>query len=285
MQRIRSNFEEAVLFVVATPIGNLSELSPRAVEVLKSVDFICSEDTRTTSLLLKQFGIEKPFLSCHQHNEQEASEKIISMLKQNKKAALTSDAGYPGISDPGAILIRHCIENDIAVSVVNGANALIPALIGSGLCADHFYFHGFLPGNESERIREIERLKDKSETMIFYEAPHRIALTMKNLLQVLGERKVCIAREITKIYEEYLRGFLSEFADFDFSSIKGEMVIVIEGNTNSPTLTDEDILSLLRQEIEAGMRVSDAVKKISETYSLRKNRVYPLAMKLNKNDF
>lgn len=284
MQRIRSNFEEAVLYVVATPIGNLAELSPRAVDVLKSVDFICSEDTRTTALLLKPFGIEKPFVSCHQHNEQQASEKIVAMLKTNKKAALTSDAGYPGISDPGAILIRHCIENDIAVSIINGANAFIPALIGSGLCTDHFYFHGFLPAKESERIREIEKVKDKTETMIFYEAPHRIASTMQNLFHVLGDRKACIAREITKLYEEYLRGSLSEFIDFDFSSVKGEMVVVVEGNSVQPTLSDEEILSLIKQEIEAGTRFSDAVKKISETYALKKNRVYQLAVQWNKKN-
>lgn len=282
MNRIKSNFSEAILFVVATPIGNLKELSPRAIEVLNQVDLICSEDTRTTASLLSNFNISKPYLSYHQHNEQEASEKIIALLKENKKIALTSDAGYPGISDPGSILIKHCIDNDIAVSIINGANAFIPALVGSGLDTTHFYFHGFLSSKESEKIKEIEELKNKKETMIFYESPHRIEETIKDLHKVLGKRKISIAREITKIHEEYIRGSLDEFASFDFSSIKGEMVVVVEGNKEIKLLTDEDIKNLLIQELNEGKSVKDAVKSVSETYSLKKNSVYQIATTLKK---
>ncbi len=281
MNRKKSNFSEAILYVIATPIGNLKEFSPRAIEILKEVDLICSEDTRTTQSLLLNFDIHKNYLSYHEHNEQEQSQKIIKLLKENKKIALTSDAGYPGISDPGSILIKHCIENDIAVSIINGSNAFVPALIGSGLDTKHFYFHGFLNSKESERKKEIEELKNKKETMIFYESPHRIEATLKNLYSILGNRKVSIARELTKIHEEYIRGELKEFDNFDFSSLKGEMVIVVEGNKEIKVLLEKDIIILLQEEIKNGASIKDAVKIISETYSLKKNYVYQLATSIN----
>ena len=280
MKRIKSNFQESVLYVIATPIGNLKELSPRAIEIFNEVDLICSEDTRTTASLLHNFNISKPFISYHQHNEQEASEKIISLLKENKKIALTSDAGYPGISDPGSILIKHCIDNDIAVSIVNGANAFIPALVGSGLDTTHFYFHGFLSSKESERKKELEQEANRKETMIFYESPHRIEDTIRNMREILGNRLISIAREITKIHEEYIRGTLDEFINFDFSSLKGEMVVVVEGNKEIKLLTDDDIISLIKEEIKEGKSVKDAVKDISKNYSLKKNYVYSLAMSI-----
>ena len=280
MNRVKSNFSDALLYVVATPIGNLKELSPRAIEVLSDADIICSEDTRTTGSLLANFGINKPSISYHKYNEQEASPKIIELLKEGKKIALTSDAGYPGISDPGSILIKHCIENDIAVSIINGANAFIPALVGSGLDTTHFYFHGFLASKESEKKKELEELKNKKETMIFYESPHRIEETINDLRLVLGNRNISIAREITKIHEEYIRGSLDEFKDFDFSTIKGEMVIVVEGNKEVKLLTDEDIISLIKNELNEGKSLKDAVKEISSSYSLKKNYVYSLAMSI-----
>ena len=283
MNRNKPNFSDSILYIVSTPIGNLKELSPRAIEVFNEVDLICSEDTRTTSSLLSNFDIKnKKFLSYHEHNEQEQSQKIISLLNEGKKIALTSDAGYPGISDPGSILIRHCIDNDIAVSVINGANAFIPALIGSGLDTTHFYFHGFLSSKYQEKKKEIEELKNKKETMIFYESPHRIEETIHLLNEVLGNRKVSIARELTKIHEEYIRGSLDEFKDFDFSSIKGEMVIVIDGNKEIKLLTDEDIISLLKDEIDKGSSIKDAIKNISQNYSLKKNYVYQLANSIKK---
>lgn len=282
INRIKSNFQDAILYVIATPIGNLKEFSPRAIEILNSVDLICSEDTRTTSSLLSNFSINKPYLSYHQHNEQEASEKIISILKENKKVALTSDAGYPGISDPGSILIKHCIENDIAVSIINGSNAFIPALVGSGLDTTHFYFHGFLSSKESEKKKEIEELKNKKETMIFYESPHRIQETLHDLYLILGNRKISLAREITKLHEEYIRGNLQDFENFDYQSIKGEMVIVLEGNKEIKVLTDKDILLLINDEINQGKSLKDAVKTISENYSLKKNYVYSLATSNSK---
>lgn len=280
MQRVKSNFQDRILYIIATPIGNLKELSPRAIEIFKEVDIICSEDTRTTSSLLHHFNISKPFISYHQHNEQEASEKIIDLYKEHKKIALTSDAGYPGISDPGSILIKHCIDNDIAVSIINGANAFIPALIGSGLDTNHFYFHGFLSSKENERKKELEQEINRKETMIFYESPHRIENTIQNMFDILGDRMISIARELTKIHEEYIRGSLKEFVNFDFSTLKGEMVIIVEGNKEIKSLTDEDIKNLIKEELKDGKSIKDAVKEVSQNYSLKKNYVYSLAMNL-----
>ncbi|MDD6302663.1 MAG: 16S rRNA (cytidine(1402)-2'-O)-methyltransferase [Bacillales bacterium] len=283
MKRIKS-FEQndAILFVVATPIGNLKEFSPRAIETLNSVDYVASEDTRTTSSLLLQFNIHKPSISYHEHNEQEASEKIIKLLKEGNSIALTSDAGYPGISDPGSILIKKCIENDIAVSVINGSNAFIPALIGSGLDTSHFYFNGFLASKQSTRKRELEELKSRKETIIFYESPHRIKDTLSDMYEILGNRSVSIAREITKLHEEYIRGTLKELSELDPSTLKGEMVIIVEGNKEIKVLTEDDIKTLLLDEIKKGASIKDAVKEISSSYSLKKNIVYEIATRLIK---
>ena len=282
MQRIKSFEHNAILYVVATPIGNLKELTPRAQEILSSVDYIASEDTRTTFSLLKQFNISKPSISCHEHNEQEASEKIVSLLKEGKSIALTSDAGYPGISDPGAILIKHCIENDIAVSIINGANAFIPALVGSGLDTTHFYFHGFLNSKKSTRRRELEENKGRKETMIFYESPHRIQETLIDMYETLGNREVSIAREITKLHEEYIRGKLKELIEIDSSTLKGEMVIVVEGNKEVKVLTEDDIKGLLEEELNQGKTLKDAIKEVSKAYSLKKNLVYDIATSLKR---
>ena len=282
MQRIKSFESGAILYVVATPIGNLKELTPRAIEVLNSVDYVASEDTRTTALLLSKFNISKPSIACHEHNEQEASTRIISLLQEGKNIALTSDAGYPGISDPGAILIKHCIENDIPVSIINGANAFIPALVGSGIDTTHFYFHGFLNSKKSTRRRELEENKTRKETMIFYESPHRIDETLIDMYEVLGNRECSIAREITKLHEEYIRGKLSELINIDSSTLKGEMVVVIEGNKEVKMLTEEDIKHLLEEEIKAGKSIKDAIKEVSLTYSLKKNIVYDIATSLKR---
>ena len=282
MQRIKSFEHNAILYVVATPIGNLKELTPRAQEILSSVDYIASEDTRTTFSLLKQFNISKPSISCHEHNEQEASVKIVSLLKEGKSIALTSDAGYPGISDPGAILIKHCIENDISVSIINGANAFIPALVGSGLDKTHFYFHGFLNSKKSTRRRELEENKGRKETMIFYESPHRIQETLIDMYETLGNREVSIAREITKLHEEYIRGKLKELIEIDSSTLKGEMVIVVEGNKEVKVLTEDDIKGLLEEELNQGKTLKDAIKEVSKAYSLKKNLVYDIATSLKR---
>jgi 16S rRNA (cytidine1402-2'-O)-methyltransferase len=283
MKRIKSfEQQQGMLYLVATPIGNLKELSPRAQEILSQVDFIASEDTRTTANLLSQFNISKPSIACHEHNEQEASQKIISLIKEGKQVAMTSDAGYPGISDPGSILVKNCIQEDIPVSIINGSNAFIPALVGSGLDTTHFYFHGFLPSKSTDRRKELEELKNRRETMIFYESPHRIGETLNDLYQILGNRDVSIAREITKLHEEYIRGKLSELIEIDVTTLRGEMVIVVSGNKEIKVLSEEDIKELLMQEINEGHSLKDAIKEVSSSYSLKKNIVYDIAMQIKK---
>ena len=214
--RIR-NFDEdkSILYLVATPIGNMSEMSPRALEILKSVAVIGCEDTRNSGKLLNYFGITNKLISCHEHNEEQASDILLKYLENGDNIAYISDAGYPGISDPGSRLVKRALDKDYKVSVVSGSNAMITALLGSGLDTTHFYFHGFLVSKHSIRIKELDKLKNKEETLIFYESPHRIKDTLKDLLDILGNRKACIARALTKRFEEYIRDDLENLNKID----------------------------------------------------------------------
>ena len=251
MKRIKSYENNLpICYLVATPIGNLKDISSRALEVLKNVDYIASEDTRTTSNLLSYFGINKPMISYHEHNEQESSTKLIDLLKQGKSIAITSDAGYPGISDPGAIIVKHCIENDIPVSIIPGANAFLPALIGSGLDNNHFY-----------------------------ETPHRIKETLNDLLTYFPNRKMSLVREITKLHEEYIYGTINEIAQIDESTLKGEMVIVIEGNKRKEEYTEEELIEMLNKLISNGLSLKEASKELANELNLKKNYLYQLGLK------
>ena len=280
MKRIKSYENNLpICYLVATPIGNLKDISSRALEVLKNVDYIASEDTRTTSNLLAYFGINKPMISYHEHNEQESSTKLIDLLKQGKSIAITSDAGYPGISDPGAIIVKHCIENDIPVSIIPGANAFLPALIGSGLDNNHFYFHGFLPSNPSARKKELEQLTNLTCTLIFYESPHRIKETLNDLLTYFPNRKMSLVREITKLHEEYIYGTINEIAQIDESTLKGEMVIVIEGNKIKEEYTEEELIEMLNKLISNGLSLKEASKELANELNLKKNYLYQLGLK------
>lgn len=267
------------LFVVSTPIGNLSEMTPRAIETLKSVAFIASEDTRNTKNLCQHFGINTPLISCHEHNEAIEVDKIIQALEDNRDVALTSDAGFPGISDPGQLVIAKVLDAGYKVVVISGPCALINALVGSGLPTDHFYFHGFLSHKNSEKRKELEKLIDKEETMIFYEAPHRIVDTLEIMSKVLGPREACIARELTKKFEEYIKGTLNELLDIAISrQLKGEMVIVIHGGEKKEraTLSSFEVVDKVNELIEQGMSTRDAIRKVSEVYGINKNEVYQL---------
>ena len=280
MKRIKSYENNLpICYLVATPIGNLKDISSRALEVLKNVDYIASEDTRTTSNLLAYFGINKPMISYHEHNEQESSTKLIDLLKQGKSIAITSDAGYPGISDPGAIIVKHCIENDIPVSIIPGANAFLPALIGSGLDNNHFYFHGFLPSKPSARKKEFEQLTNLTCTLIFYESPHRIKETLNDLLTYFPNRKMSLVREITKLHEEYIYGTINEIAQIDESTLKGEMVIVIEGNKIKEEYTEEELIEMLNKLISNGLSLKEASKELANELNLKKNYLYQLGLK------
>ena len=277
MKRIKSfDNSHPVLYLIATPIGNLSEFSPRALETIKEMDLIGAEDTRNTGDLLNKFGIKKSLFSLREHNEIEASEYLIKQIKEGKKVAYMSDAGYPGISDPGYLLTKLALENDIAVSVISGPSAFISALVSSGLDTSHFYFHGFLSPKENEAKTELEELKDKKETLIFYESPHRINQTLEVLLEVLGDRKTSLHRELTKLNEENIVGHLSELVSLDESTLKGEMVLIIEGNKDNKSLSKQEIIDKVNYFISKNMSKKDAIEVVSEIYGVRKNLIKDL---------
>jgi 16S rRNA (cytidine1402-2'-O)-methyltransferase len=276
------NFEgtSPLLYLIATPIGNLSEMTPRALEVLKATDYIAAEDTRNSGQLMAHFAIDKPFISCHEHNEEAASEKIVALLQQGKKVCYMSDAGYPTLSDPGERLVAKCLENGIKVSVTSGPSAAIDALAVSGLPSDHFYFEGFLPAKASERDVELLALSSRLETIIFYESPHRIKDTLTALARVLGPRQAIIARELTKAHEEIIRGSLDEFVSLGEETLRGEMVILVSGATpKASELSENDITSLLKSKIKAGKSSKDAIGEIAKENGLPKNAVYQIYLK------
>lgn len=272
-----------LLYLVATPIGNLSEMSKRAIDTLSDMDIIAAEDTRNTRDLLAHFGIKKEYFSLREHNENEASEYLVKVMKEGKKVAYVSDAGYPGISDPGYLLVCNCIKNDIKVSTICGSCAFINALVASGLPTDHFYFHGFLSSKDSEAKAELETLKNKKETLIFYESPHRILRTINNIHSVFGDdRKAVIARELTKLNEEYIRGTLKELDRDDYDNLKGEMVVIVEGNTLSLEMTPEEIQSKVGYFVEKGLTTKSSIEVVSELYGVNKNLVKNTILKNNK---
>ena len=277
MKRIKSfDNSHKVLYLIATPIGNLGEFSSRALETIKDMDLIGAEDTRNTGDLLSKFNIKKPLFSLREHNEIEASEYLIKQIKDGKKVAYMSDAGYPGISDPGYLLTKLALENDIAVSVISGPSAFISALVSSGLETDHFYFHGFLSPKENEAKSELSELKSKKETLIFYESPHRIKKTLEILLSELGDRKISLHRELTKFNEENIVGTLSELVSLDESTLKGEMVIIVEGNKDNKSLSDKEIIDKVNYFISKNMSKKDAIDTVSEIYGVRKNTIKDL---------
>lgn len=273
-----------LLYLIATPIGNLEEFTPRAINILKEMDFVACEDTRNSGSLLKKFGIDVALISCHEHNEEKASEKIISLMREGKKIAYMSDAGYPVISDPGERLARRAIENGFKVSVINGPNAGLCALVASGIPTKHFYFYGFLDSKPSARKKQLEALKTFQDTIIFYESPHRIIDTLKDMSSILGSnRKATLARELTKAHEEFIRGTLEELVSLDEETLIGEMVIIVEGISEEvKEVSDDDIVSYLKEELKS-KKSKDAIKDVASKYSLPKNRVYEIYIKSWKN--
>lgn len=279
MKRNKSfDSENNLLYLVASPIGNLSEISQRTISVLNEVDIVAAEDTRNTGLLLSKLGIKKELFSLREHNENEASVYLIKLIKDGKKVAYLSDAGYPGISDPGYLLVQNALKEDINVSTVSGPSAFINALVASGLPTTHFYFHGFLPAKDNEAKKELEELKDKKETLIFYEAPHRINRMLNNLLEVLGDRRAVIARELTKINEEYIRGTLSELVEIEEATLKGEMVVLVEGSKEITEISDEEILNRVGYYKEKGLSNKDIADIVSKELNLPKNKIKKLIM-------
>lgn len=264
------------LFLVASPIGNLGELSPRAAKAIEEADVVACEDTRVTGKLLAHLKIKKTLISLREHNERSQALNVVDMIKEGKRVVYLSDAGMPGISDPGEILVRTCLESGVDVSTISGPSAFVNALVASGLPTRHFYFHGFLDPREKARRREILSLKRRKETLVFYEAPHRIERTLKDLHEILGDRKACLARELTKRHEEYVRAGLKELSGIDPATLKGEMVLVVEGSDDEEqsSLSDEEIASSVRKCKDQGLKTMEAVRKVAAETGLAKNRVY-----------
>lgn len=218
------------LYLVPTPIGNLQDFTYRAVEVLNTVDLILAEDTRTSSKLLKHYNVSKPLTAFHQHNEHKSLDKIIDKLNSGSTIALVSDAGTPGISDPGFLLVRACVENNIDVECLPGATAFVPALVSSGFPCDKFVFEGFLPHKKGRQTR-LKLLQEENRTIVFYESPHRLLKTLQQFKEYFGdERKIAVCRELTKIHEEVIRGTAEELINYyNANTLKGEIVIIVEG--------------------------------------------------------
>jgi 16S rRNA (cytidine1402-2'-O)-methyltransferase len=220
------------LYIVSTPIGNLNDITFRAVEVLKQVDLIACEDTRRTKILLEKFGLAKNLISYYNYNERQRAEEIIRELKSGKNVALVSDSGTPGISDPGFVLIKRAIEENITVIPIPGPSAFVCALVGSGLPMDEFVFVGFLPHKKGRKTK-LKKLSEEERTIILYESPHRLIKTLNEIVEIFGDREIAVAKELTKIHEEFFRGKISEvLKKLTPDKIKGEFVIVISGKTN-----------------------------------------------------
>lgn len=284
MKRTKSFSTPNPLYLIAIPIGNLKEMTPRALEVLADVDLVAAEDTRNAGSLLAKYNIKKEYFSLREHNETVAANHIVSLIKEGKKVAYMSDAGYPCISDPGKILVKKARENDIPVSTISGACAFLNGLAASSIDSNRFYFHGFLPSNSSQAKKELEELKSKKETIIFHESPHRIDKTLKLMHEILGNRLATIARELTKLNEEFIEGRLEELTYIDKDTLIGEMVIIVEGNNKiEKGASDEQILNTYDQYVQTGLSSKEAIKRISSELDVKKNYVYDLVIK-NKND-
>ena len=266
--------DTSTLYLVSTPIGNLEDMSYRSVKILEKVEVIFSEDTRVTLNLLNNFSIKKKLIALHEHNEDIVKEKVLGYLKEGKDVALVTDRGTPIISDPGFKTTQYIIENGYNVVALPGSTAFVPALITSGIAPHPFMFYGFLNSNDSKRKRELEELSDTKCTMIFYEAPHRIMKTLNLMLEAFGDRKISIAREITKKFESIYRGKISEV--IKLVPEKGEFVLVVEGNTNNnidESLNEIDAVNLY---IKAGLSVMDAIKKVAKERNVPKSEIYNL---------
>ena len=269
------------LYLVSTPIGNLEDMTLRALGVLKSVDLVACEDTRHTRRLLDHFGIAKPTVSYHEHNEQARAEELVQRLLEGKSVAIVSDAGTPGISDPAYRIVLAAIEHGIAVVPIPGAVALVAGLVASGLPTDSFLFAGFLPSKKMARRTRLEELKAERATLVFYEAPHRIRETLIDALEVLGDRQASLARELTKLHEQFIRGKLSVLvAHFDANQPRGEMTLVIAGNAkdNLPPVETGSISEQVERLMLGGANRSDAIKQAAKSRGLSKREAYQLML-------
>lgn len=278
--------DKGKIYLVPTPIGNLKDITLRALEVLENVDIIAAEDTRQTLKLLNHFEIKKTLISYHQHNEQGKSEDILELAQQGKSIAIVTDAGTPGISDPGAVIVQKCIENNFEFEVLPGATAITTALVYSGLDTTKFVFRGFISRENKERKKLFEEVKNLRETIIFYESPHRLLSTLSTLMNELGNRRISVCRELTKLHEEIVRGSIEEVIQiFSDRTVKGEFVLVVEGKTQDEIdkeckdkweslSIEEHVVAVMNE----GLSKKDAIKKVAKERGIQKNEVYKLAI-------
>lgn len=273
------------LFLVATPIGNLGDVSARAIETLQKVDLIACEDTRRTGRLVNHLGIEKKRLvSYHDHNERERASQLAQQLSDGKSVALVSDAGTPGIADPGFRIVAEAIEIGAPVVVIPGPAAFVSALVASGLPTDSFYFGGFLPSKRNARRKRLEEVSSIPSTLIFYESPKRIVAALKDCLFILGNRNAAVAREMTKLHEEFLRGSLDELVRLlAASTVKGEIVLVISGQSNDPESAGKDEIIARLEELESsGMEKKEAIKLAAKEFGMTKSDLYMIDVENRK---
>lgn len=271
-----------ILYVVGTPIGNLGDMSPRAVETLENVDFIAAEDTRVTLKLLNHFGIKKPMVSYFKHNKHQRGEIICRRILSGENCAIVTDAGMPCISDPGELLVKQCEEYGIEVKAVPGPSAVISALAISGLPTGRFTFEGFLSVNKKSRMEHLESVKNETRTMIFYEAPHKLNATLRDMLGAFGNRSIAIVRELTKIHEEVIRTTLEQAVErYSEAPLKGEIVLVIDGAKpvdNNKVYTEEEAADLaIALAAEEDVSLSEASKKAAKETGIKKGIIYKLA--------
>jgi 16S rRNA (cytidine1402-2'-O)-methyltransferase len=270
------------LYLVSTPIGNLEDITLRALRVLKEVDLIACEDTRRTRRLLGAFGISKPTISYHEHNETRRAAELAERLARGESIALVTDAGTPGISDPAYRIVVAAVERGVAVTPVPGATAIIAGLVASGLPTDSFLFAGFLPARKQARRARLDELKPERATLVFYEAPHRIRESLLDVLEVLGDRRAAVARELTKLHEQFIRGAVSEIiAHFEANEPRGEMTLVIAGSREDNLGTVESISITEEVELlarERGLSRSDAIKQAARSRGLSKREAYQLLL-------
>ena len=269
------------LYLIATPIGNLGDLSPRAAATLEAADFVAAEDTRVTMKLLSHLGLKKPMVSYHEHNKASAGPVILSRLLAGENCALATDAGTPAISDPGEDLVRLCAESGVTVQAIPGCCALISALAVSGLPTGRFVFEGFLPVNKAERRERLQNLLGEERTLIFYEAPHRLRTTLDDLLSAFGDRSAALCRELTKLHEDTMRTTLAQAVEwYQANEPRGEYVLVISGaeRTAETAVTLEQGVAMVLERREKGERMKDAVRQVSADTGLARNELYDAAL-------
>lgn len=276
------------LYLCATPIGNLEDMTLRGIRILREVDIVAAEDTRQTMKLLNHLQLKKTLLSYHEHNKREKGLEIIALLKADKSIALVTDAGMPAISDPGEDLVKACIENDIEIIAIPGPSAFLTALVVSGLPTRRFCFEGFLPTNKKERKERLKALIQETRTIIFYEAPHRLIDTLKELQESLGERNISVSRELTKKFEETVRTNITDsIRYFEDKGVKGEFVIIVEGMDEKEQIDNErkkwdniTVTEHIKMYMEQGIDKKEAIKKVAEARKLPKKEVYRLSIDL-----